>query len=141
MWKEDVMGYLGNSDEVRNNANKILTEILKCSNSLISIWKDGELIPAYRAIELHVFFSNKDNRDKYGLSDEHPVFDMYEYVDSDGKVKAFRLKTKGDLPIRTSIYKGEALSTAAIKILSRADKAKTETKKIGVLTRFIKGLI
>lgn len=137
MWKKDVLKYLAVDDNIRNGAHKRLTEILDCSNSLITMWDDEALIPAYRAIELDVFFSNKDNRVKYGLSDDHPVFDMYEYVDGAGKVKAFRLKVKGESPI----HKEEGLSNAAIKILARAEKATSNFRRIGILTRFIKGLI
>ena len=140
MLKKDVITYLAVNDNIRNKGNKILTEILGCSNALVSRWRDDDLIPAYRAMELAVFFSKKPNRVKYGLSDDHPAFSLHNYIGEDGKVTVTGRansrpanKLEHDYRVRTS--------NAAIRILARADKAKTNESKLAILTRFIKGLI
>lgn len=130
MLKRELLNYINKEGGHRSGASIILAEMLGVSAAAVSQW--GTRIPIAHADTLNKLFCDDEFRNKYNLIGKGwPIFSEDEYA----KDKNAALDSKA------KIANDKRLSDAATRVLDKAEAVKSDDRRIGVLTRFIKGLI
>lgn len=133
MLKKDVMKYLG-----ANGTNKKVAKLLRISEPAVCMW--GDIVPKKRAERLHEIFRTEKFTRKHPVTSETPVYDydFYEQAIIDNKNKNAQHKYR---ELRDEYGDSDVIGHSAALALKKSNGARTDVRKVEILSTFAKSLI